>query len=1041
MATELIPVVDLRLLSQAELNTLSLSCPNAFDPRRCDDIVVPKIDRSVFNESAGSRKQTYSRLRLAPRKPDGPPSSSSSIARRRPRGLLSSSSLHSSSATAATDGAGAEGDDPGRRENQQIVSFLRQLFAREDSAPPPQLPSQSQTLAPAVATPICALRNHDAGDSSSKVLVVVDDKDREVLNAKGEAVDLVGLGEKVDPFGEELRRRTAGLEAEELLRFLSGLEGQWGSRRKRRKIVDASVVGDDLPRGWKLLLELNKNEGVAWLNCRRYVSPNGKQFVSCKEVSSYILSLIGHPNDGQSVSVRNDGSTCELDKLTPRSAAGLTHQEDITGENCCLSSGTPIASYSANNPKQVVLYRAEKQTMDDVKNILECHACNLTFGDKDTYLQHQLLFHQRSAKRRRLGKSIGDGVIVKDGKYECQFCHKTFNERPRYNGHIGAHVRYQGLSAEALSDNIMTRKIFNPSPIAAVPYGLSETDLAKQNEETCNAKSADELHVDSFQWETKNPEIDHNAKYGGSETIEVACTSISIDDHNNDHNLINYKSHEIVQERNIIDDKSTACMDAISPSVVDVNNVAQNCSCVTTQEASTSKFIDDQANSIDMIDHKCEVVEASNVGDLKPNDSQGNDCGNIGGHKFEEVITSSNTKDVKPDACLDAMFSPPKNVDIATGETVTEIGPSTMGISVDNINDYDMTGYKSEEVVDINNAMGTAPIDSISPSLLNMDIMTHETDNEIDLSSCTMIPEIGKHGTDKKVNSESHLITISGNESSYGIETYANDILASSMEENILGELDTSGNGLKTEFAGCHSLSDKQPVMENIMADEFNASCTDTTFVSGHTGAIEADAHCMFDIDMKESVVEEMDKPGNVLENCFGGSNAGCEEVVLSDGVANNDGTNSLQGNVTGTSSWVHSADGVPILDMIPKQCEDELSSAGRKHENLPGAANSSEFVRLAGLESISVTEPSIEMGYATELQNGTCPSAELGWDVSPKMVIGCQLTSVCVWCSREFSHDGCDAEPPSDSLGFMCPACKAKILGQFSKLDDDSSG
>ncbi|KZV20044.1 hypothetical protein F511_15287 [Dorcoceras hygrometricum] len=72
-----IPIVDIRLLSQSELYSLSLCCSSSFDPHRCDDVVIPKIDRSVFNESAGSRKQTYSRLRLAP------PSSSPIPSRRR----------------------------------------------------------------------------------------------------------------------------------------------------------------------------------------------------------------------------------------------------------------------------------------------------------------------------------------------------------------------------------------------------------------------------------------------------------------------------------------------------------------------------------------------------------------------------------------------------------------------------------------------------------------------------------------------------------------------------------------------------------------------------------------------------------------------------------------------------------------------------------------------------------------------------------------------------------------------------------------------
>lgn len=44
-------------------------------------------------------------------------------------------------------------------------------------------------------------------------------------------------------------------------------------------------------------------------------------------------------------------------------------------------------------------------------------------------------------KRRKLGTLVSDGVIITDGKFECQFCHKIFDERRRYNGHVGVHVR------------------------------------------------------------------------------------------------------------------------------------------------------------------------------------------------------------------------------------------------------------------------------------------------------------------------------------------------------------------------------------------------------------------------------------------------------------------------------------------------------------------------------------------------------------------------------------------------------------------------
>ncbi|XP_023546077.1 methyl-CpG-binding domain-containing protein 8-like [Cucurbita pepo subsp. pepo] len=80
-----LPIIDLRRLSQSDLYCLSRffssSSSSTSQSNNDDDVLIPKIDRSVFNESAGSRKQTYSRLRLAPRKPQISSSSSSSTFR------------------------------------------------------------------------------------------------------------------------------------------------------------------------------------------------------------------------------------------------------------------------------------------------------------------------------------------------------------------------------------------------------------------------------------------------------------------------------------------------------------------------------------------------------------------------------------------------------------------------------------------------------------------------------------------------------------------------------------------------------------------------------------------------------------------------------------------------------------------------------------------------------------------------------------------------------------------------------------------------
>lgn len=45
-------------------------------------------------------------------------------------------------------------------------------------------------------------------------------------------------------------------------------------------------------------------------------SPSGKQFMSCKEVSSYILSLNGLQDVGQPIAGQHDDRASRTDKLT-----------------------------------------------------------------------------------------------------------------------------------------------------------------------------------------------------------------------------------------------------------------------------------------------------------------------------------------------------------------------------------------------------------------------------------------------------------------------------------------------------------------------------------------------------------------------------------------------------------------------------------------------------------------------------------------------------------------------------------------------------
>ncbi|KAI3876404.1 hypothetical protein MKX03_025888 [Papaver bracteatum] len=256
-----IPTIDLRLLSQSELHSLSSLSSSSSSSNQSfsnnlhinthseDQIINPIINRSIFNESAGSRKQTYSRLRLL--------SSSSSV---NPNNSHKNQSI-------------PDDFDPESKENKKIVSLIHQLFTR----------------------------NNPKGLIHQKDLNLIGLEKFPVVNCNGVVVDFTELGNLRDPFDSELKKRTAGLDSEDgLLGFLKELEGIWGSRRKKMKIVEASDFGDFLPIGWKLLLSVRKKDGKFSLFCRRYISPNGLQFKSCREVSSYLLSLSGPQNVKQS---------------------------------------------------------------------------------------------------------------------------------------------------------------------------------------------------------------------------------------------------------------------------------------------------------------------------------------------------------------------------------------------------------------------------------------------------------------------------------------------------------------------------------------------------------------------------------------------------------------------------------------------------------------------------------------------------------------------------------------------------------------------
>ncbi|XP_048232063.1 uncharacterized protein LOC8276903 isoform X2 [Ricinus communis] len=444
-----LPFVDMTTLTQSELHALSLFSSSSLNPNNINIITPPiTIDRTLFNESAGSRRQTYSRP-------------SSHHHRHRLAGLLPKT-------TTQNPNFPSENPDTDRIENHAIIKFLKQLLSSHPEFNQLDLIDfDSFThLNDAInfnnnnINNVQVKKRKRGRKAKLKVISVVEEREREIVNKNGVVIDLVKLASLEDPYREELKRRTEGMvKEEELLGFFRDLGGQWCSRRRKRKIVDASEFGDFLPFGWKLLLGLKRKEGKAWVYCRRYISPSGQQFISCKEVSAYLQSCL-KPYD------HSNGNNRQVHRVASENHAGTSGREEDQRQ-------------PSEHEKAVSLLGIDNLELAEVQiqDLFECHKCNMTFDEKDTYLQHLLSFHQRTTRRYRLGSSVGDGVIVKDGKYECQFCHKVFHERRRYNGHVGIHVRNYVRGIEESPSTRMALQKRSESPTKdELPARISKMD-------------------------------------------------------------------------------------------------------------------------------------------------------------------------------------------------------------------------------------------------------------------------------------------------------------------------------------------------------------------------------------------------------------------------------------------------------------------------------------------------------------------------------------------------------------------------------------
>ncbi|CAM8987136.1 hypothetical protein QQ045_009533 [Rhodiola kirilowii] len=450
-------VVDMARFTQSELLSLSLCLHSPLDQR---DVLIPEINRSIFNESAATPRQTYSEIRPCNR-------------RKRP------------SEKSLVREARIESGDYERDENRLILRLLKDLIKTS----PLHDPSEEERMRCFDEETLdCDCGGGDGKTKRKRRIfekAVVDD---DIVNTNGVVVDLVALKNVLDPYGEELKRRTAGLlSEEECLGFLRGLDGEWVSRRRKRRTVDACEFGDHLPVKWKLLLALRRREGRIWLYCRRYISPRGQEFVSCKDVALYLQSLFGGSNDPL-VDVHMDNIQYH---------AGTLFKEGHLGKNNIPVAALRTSSVNDEQGSEVALLGIDQLLDVQVSILFECHQCKLVFHEKKLYLQHVFSSHEKTTRRYRLGSRVRNGVILDSGQYECQFCYRIFQGKDSYSRHVGVHVkgynndsldrRCAGTNAELItSSNNGLDKPFSKTGDASVvnlPNHLLSTSTTMDNKE------------------------------------------------------------------------------------------------------------------------------------------------------------------------------------------------------------------------------------------------------------------------------------------------------------------------------------------------------------------------------------------------------------------------------------------------------------------------------------------------------------------------------------------------------------------------------
>ncbi|XP_021753212.1 uncharacterized protein LOC110718639 isoform X2 [Chenopodium quinoa] len=805
----------------------------------------------------------------------------------------------------------------------------------------------------------------------------------EIVNRNGVVVDLAALEERENdggPFAEELRKMAEGrVKQEELLEVLGGMEGDWCSRRKKRRVVDASLLGDALPLGWKIIVALRRKGGQFFPYCRRYLSPTGEQLSSCKEVSLYLQSYFGI----------NDAKLVRDNRVESQQLQTV----DSVNHMCMISEDGNSMMDLSNSPLHSACLPIEHETdalllgienLPDVRicDLYECCSCNVSFDERDKYKQHMFTLHQKTTKRysvdihledkvivkdgktdcqhlddkvivkdgktdcqhlddkvivkdgksdcqkkrrRKLGLSVSDGVIMKDGKYGCQFCPKVFEERRRYLGHVGNHVKG---SIETPKDLLVHLNGHARAPcMRSLPSGIS------------------------------NPRVDA--------LVEIAQSSnqpnngpVFVKEPSSVNNVDQLSAAKKLQHTDQMS-KSNSCHDEVT--------VGKRCR--------KGKTFTGELYRCKMVSGKLSACPNNTVGE---NGSEEGKLSSQGLHPSCDRVRKMSVTDAD----------------------ANHLDPSIGGLEGEDIGEDKILSLELNPQGKMREILGT-DVDINVPATCP-DEREIEKDVRKDETLSMKINPLAKMSkmsiVDGEIKRQSFICNIASSEKNSCSETTMTPAAESGIAEIV---------SCNNTAADDEDLPNIHPLWCNEKSSDYDSSGKRT----------QLDVH--------------MTEPKHA-------QNYDSDLVTIS-------GKNHAS-NCTAPQVPVNSSS---TFDEIFEKAGQDICSLDQNLESVNGL----EYLKLDVIEpqmykynamsredSISFYDVSMDLRNNIGLGLGLDDPLKSQPEFPQEMARSCLTTTVCVWCGVEFSHEIADIEPQPDSVGFMCPSCRAKISKQFNELENNFS-